>query len=79
MPAKKNKSKSKVVTCTKCSREFSGLQVTKEAATVYVHNGNVLCKDCLIEMGVMPESSEPFQVYEEMIADMGKLGPGAGG
>jgi hypothetical protein len=78
MPEKKIK-RSKVVTCSKCDREFSGLQVSKEAATVYVHNGNVVCKDCLLEMGVMPDSADPYSVYVQTIADQGKTGPGAGG
>jgi hypothetical protein len=79
MPAKKNTGKSKVVTCTKCEREFSGLQVKKEAATVFVHDGNVLCKDCLLEMGVTPDTTEPYQAYLDTITKMGRFGPGGSG
>jgi len=78
MPEKKKKT-SNVVTCTKCEREFSGLQVKKESATVFVHNGNVLCKDCLIEMGVMPDSADPYSVYLESVNDLGRFGPGGSG
>lgn len=73
------KQKKQVVKCEKCDREFKDDQALEYPGKVYVHKGTVLCKDCLIEMGVLPDSAQPYSVYMRTIADMGKLGPGAGG
>lgn len=73
------KKKSKQVTCEKCDREFHDDKAREYAGKVYVHKGKVLCKDCLIEMGVMPDSAEPYSVYLKTIADMGRFGPGGSG
>ena len=76
MPRKQKKS---MVKCEKCDREFHEDKAREYPGKVYVHKGKVLCEDCLLEMGVMPDTAEPYSVYMKTITDMGKLGPGAGG
>jgi len=76
MPKKKG---GKPVQCSKCNVEFSADDAMKKPGQLYVHKGKVLCEDCLVDMGVMPDSAEPFAVYMETITDMGKYGEGVGG
>ena len=76
MPKKKG---GKEVKCDKCSVEFSEDKAMEYPGKVYVHKGKVLCEDCLLEMGVMPDTADPYSVYINAITDMGKYGPGAAG
>ena len=50
------------VKCEKCDREFSA-QPNEYPGKVYVHRGKVMCEDCLLDMGVMPDSADPQTTY----------------
>ncbi len=43
--------------CEKCDREFSE-EPTAYPGKVYVHHDEVLCEDCLISMGVLPDHAD---------------------
>jgi len=60
------------VTCTKCNSEFKEEEALKFPGKVYVHKGKVMCEDCLIEMGVMPDTADPYSVYIHAQTDLGR-------
>ncbi len=76
MPKKKG---GKEVKCEKCNLEFNEDKAMEYPGKVYVHKGQVFCEDCLADMGVMPDSADPYSVYMKTITDMGRLGPGSSG
>ncbi|MBI2851330.1 MAG: hypothetical protein HYX80_09910 [Chloroflexi bacterium] len=73
------KPKKQTIKCEKCDREFHDDKALEYPGKVYVHKGEVLCEDCLVHMGVLPDTAEPYSVYAKSLTDLGKLGPGAGG
>lgn len=52
-----------MVKCEKCDREFQDDKAIEYPGKVYVHKGKVMCEDCLIGMGVMPDTAEPYATY----------------
>ena len=45
------------VKCKKCDSEFTD-QPNDHPAKVYLHQGEVICEDCLAGMGVLPDHLE---------------------
>ena len=68
--------KGKQVVCEKCDREFKEDEAMEYPGKLYVHKGKVMCEDCLVEMGVMPDTADPYSVYIKTITDQGKMGAG---
>jgi hypothetical protein len=42
------------IKCIQCEKEFSD-QPNDYPGKVYVHKGESICEDCLMEMGVLPD------------------------
>jgi len=70
------KKSGKPVQCEKCNIEFKEDKALEYPGKLYVHKGKVLCEDCLVDMGVMPDTADPYSVYIKSLTDMGKLGAG---
>jgi hypothetical protein len=51
------------IKCEKCGREFNEEEVRQYLGEVRVHHGKVICEDCLIDMGVSLDESEPYWDY----------------
>ncbi len=76
---KKRKTGLKTVQCSKCNVEFDEDKLMQHPNKMYVYKGKALCEDCLIDLGVVPDTAEPWYVYQKSITDMGKYGEGVGG
>ena len=53
----------KSVKCDKCDQEFTPEEAIENPTRLYVYKGKVLCENCLIDMGVSPESTESYWTY----------------
>jgi len=47
--------------CVNCDREFSD-QPNDYPGRLYLHHGKVICEDCLVDVGVEPDSADPTSV-----------------
>jgi hypothetical protein len=48
--------------CEKCDREFSE-EPNEYPGKVYVHHGKIICEDCLVDMGVEPDTANPAETF----------------
>ena len=51
--------------CEKCDREFSEDECYEYPGKLYVHKGEVICEDCLGNMGVSLREAYPYSAYRE--------------
>ncbi len=59
----------KEIKCSECDREFSEEEAMEYPGKVHVHKGKVVCEDCLLEMGVMPDVADPYSLYIQTHSD----------
>jgi len=48
--------------CEKCDREIAN-RPDEYRRKIYVQAGKVLCKDCLVEIGVIPDNADPTMTF----------------
>ena len=70
------KKQGKQVKCDKCNVEFHEDKAMESPGKVYVHKGKVFCEDCLLDMGVMPDTADPYSVYVKSHTMGGMTGTG---
>ncbi|MEE8414441.1 MAG: hypothetical protein V3R96_07805 [Dehalococcoidales bacterium] len=61
----------KEIKCEKCDREFNEEEAREYPGKVHVHKGQVMCEDCLVDMGVMPDTADTYALYIETHPDFG--------
>ena len=59
-----------MVKCEKCDREFKDDEAIQYPGKVYVHKGKVMCEHCVIDMGVVPDTAEPYALYMKTRQDL---------
>ena len=59
-----------VVRCEKCDREFSQEEAFQYPGKVRVYKGKVMCEDCLIDMGVSLDETDPYATYIKTRTDI---------
>ncbi|MFC1900987.1 hypothetical protein ACFLYN_05280 [Chloroflexota bacterium] len=59
-----------VVKCEKCDLEFSQDEAIEYPGKVHVHKGKVMCADCLIDMGVSLDETDPYMTYVKTRTDL---------
>ena len=58
--------------CEKCDREI-GDQSNEYRRKIYVQAGKVLCKDCLAEIGVVPDTADPTTTFDYTSNDFSRM------
>ncbi|MFC2020852.1 hypothetical protein ACFLU1_03550 [Chloroflexota bacterium] len=64
----------KEIKCTECDREFKEEEAMEYPGKVHVHKGKIICEDCLVGMGVMPDTADPYSLYIQTHSEPGDLG-----
>jgi hypothetical protein len=58
------------VKCEKCDREFKEEEAREYPGKVRVYHGKVMCEDCLLDMGVTVDESQPYWEYVKTRTDL---------
>lgn len=53
----------KEIKCEKCDREFNEEEAREYPGKVHVHKGQVMCEDCLVDMGVSLNEADPYWTH----------------
>ena len=59
-----------VVKCEECDREFSENHAMEYPEKVHVHNGRIMCADCLADMGISLDETDPYITYLKTRIDL---------
>lgn len=56
--------------CDKCDREFKEEEARMYPGKIRVHKGVVICEDCLLDMGVSLDETDPWSTYVQTRMDL---------
>ena len=56
--------------CEKCDREFSEEEARTYPGKVRVYKNKVMCEDCLVDMGVSVDETDPWYTYVKVRTDL---------
>ncbi|MFC1899178.1 hypothetical protein ACFLXP_02490 [Chloroflexota bacterium] len=57
------------IKCDKCDREFKEEEAKQYPNKIRTYRGKLVCEECLVDMGVSPQSTDPYGVYFETRLD----------
>ncbi|MBI2979524.1 MAG: hypothetical protein HYY41_01655 [Chloroflexi bacterium] len=49
--------------CDKCDREFTEEGGHLHPGKAYVHKGKLICEECMVDMGISIDETNPWQTY----------------
>ena len=58
--------------CEKCDREIAN-RPDEYRRKIYVQPGRILCKDCLVEIGVTPDDADPTATFDYTSNDVSRM------
>lgn len=58
----------KLFLCEHCDREFHDDEGVGNPG-VYEYEGTVLCEDCLVDMGVLTDNTESYEIHANTLAE----------
>ena len=61
------------IKCEKCDREFKEEEARQYPNKVRTYRGKLICEDCLVDMGVTPNETDPYWTYLETRTDINRL------